>query len=64
MIEKEYRPPLLPGEFVIRPWGRISAVLLTGGERYYMLVNGQGAVALMPADVVEPAYDEQQRGAK
>lgn len=33
-------------------WGKVASVLLTGGERYYMLERN-GDVALMPADVVE-----------
>ena len=33
--------------------GKVQAVLLTGGERYYMLLDEDNGVALMPADVVE-----------
>ena len=34
-------------------WGRIGAVIAKGGERYYMMEAKNGAVSLMPADVVE-----------
>ena len=37
------------------PWGRISAVGLTGGERYYWMIARNGVVSMMPADVVEAA---------
>lgn len=42
------------------PWGHVGAVMLTGGERFYMLVDGDGAVSLLPADIVEPAVATQQ----
>jgi hypothetical protein len=36
-------------------WGKIGAVLITDGERYYMMSKSKGKeVALMPADIVEP----------
>lgn len=35
------------------PWGRVRAVGLTGGERYYWMVDERGVVAMMPASVVE-----------
>lgn len=35
-------------------WGKIAAVSITGGERYYFMVSGRGRnVAMLPADVVE-----------
>lgn len=34
-------------------WGRVGAVGLTRGERYYWLVSENGTVSMMPADVVE-----------
>ena len=37
------------------PWGRISAVGLTGGERYYWMIARNGVISMMPADVVEAA---------
>lgn len=39
-------------------WGRISAVGFTGGERYYWITDEDGAVAMMPADFVEPRPTE------
>ena len=35
------------------PYGHIVAVLWTG-ERYYMILDDQGTVSLMPAVAVEP----------
>ena len=32
----------------------VGAVGMTGGERYYWLTHDDGAVSMMPADVVEP----------
>ena len=34
-------------------WGTVGAITSKGGERYYMMLDKQGGVALMPADVVE-----------
>lgn len=44
--------PLAIGTYV-EPYGKVAAVLTTGGERYYMLESDDGVVYLMPADVVE-----------
>jgi hypothetical protein len=30
-------------------WGRVSMVAMTGGERYYWMVDKDGAVSMMPA---------------
>ena len=39
-------------------YGRIAAVGITGGERYYWLVKANGFdVAVMPWSVVEPLAD-------
>jgi hypothetical protein len=46
------RPILMPGTHT--QYGIIGAVCLTGGERYYQLIDADGTVSLMPADVVEP----------
>lgn len=54
------RRVLLPGK-TVQPWGKIGAVMLTGGERYYMLIDRHGVVSLMPADVVEPAAEGQTK---
>ena len=53
--EKMLRPPLPLGTST--KWGRIEAVCWKG-ERYYMILNFQGDVALMPANVVEPKAKE------
>ena len=49
---REYRPPLNLGTFV-KPYGKIAAISFRDGERYYILVDKRGGVALMPADVIE-----------
>ena len=38
----------------VEPYGEISAVLWTGGERYYLLSNGEGDAAMIPAFIIEP----------
>lgn len=43
----------IPIGTVVNPYGQITAVMLTGGERYYFLLKG-GGVSLMPASVIEP----------
>lgn len=50
---KGYRPmsELFIGDEV-KPYGNIAAILITGGERYYMLLKGKD-VALMPAVTIE-----------
>ena len=37
----------------VRPWGKITAVGVVGGERYYWLEDRRGSVSMIPADVVE-----------
>ena len=34
-------------------WGNIKAVGFRDGERFYMMIDKHGSVALMPADVLE-----------
>ena len=41
-------------------WGKISAILMKEGERYYMLLDKKGVVSLLPADVVENGYLEEE----
>jgi hypothetical protein len=43
----------LPLGAVIKPYGKIAAVGLTGGERYYWMIGKHGDVVMMPADVIE-----------
>lgn len=50
--------PLMLGT-VVKPWGKIGAVLLTDGERYYHLIDKHGMVSMMPADVVEAAAKDE-----
>jgi hypothetical protein len=44
----------LPLGTVVKPYGKIGAVMFTGGERYYMLTSKDGDVAMMPWFVIEP----------
>lgn len=47
------RKPLFIGQ-IVKPWGRVAAVGMIGGERYYWLVDLRTkAVSMMPADTVE-----------
>lgn len=38
---------------VIKLYGKVGAVGITGGERYYWLVNADGGVTMMPWFVIE-----------
>lgn len=62
-MDKKTNPPLAIGTST--RWGRIEAICWKG-ERYYMIRNFQGNVALMPADIVEPrpAAGTEKEGAK
>lgn len=42
----------LPLGKVVKPYGKIGAILWTGGERYYLLHKGR-SVAMIPATVIE-----------
>lgn len=46
--------PLALGS-TVKPWGKIVAISLTGGERYYFMQAASGVVSLMPWSAVEPA---------
>ena len=37
--------------------GRVAAVGILSGERYYWLIDKHGVVSMMPADAVEPRCD-------
>lgn len=39
-------------------WGKIQAISWRDGERFYMILNKQGVVSLMPADVVEDSLGD------
>jgi hypothetical protein len=34
--------------------GKVAAIIFLNGERYYMLVDSDGSVSLLPACAVEP----------
>lgn len=36
------------------PYGKVVAVGLIGGERYYWMIGRGQGVSMMPADVIEP----------
>jgi hypothetical protein len=35
-------------------WGKIEMVVLTGGERYYWMIDKYKCVSMIPAFIVEP----------
>lgn len=45
--------PVIPMGEVIKPYGKVVAILLLTGERYYHLVDDDGNVSMMPQDVLE-----------
>ena len=42
---------------VIKPWGKVIAVGLTGGERYYWL-DDNGVISMMPACEIEDTPED------
>lgn len=57
------KPPFIPIGDMVQPYGTVGAILITGGERYYMLTDADGVVSLMPGDHVEALWlgDEQEK---
>ncbi len=49
--------PIVPLGTVVKPWGKVSAVGFTGGERYYWLIDEHGTVSMMPASLIEPTAE-------
>ena len=47
---------------VVKPWGKIGAVLVTCGEPYYMMQGKGGVVSLLPAKMVQHHYERNKRG--
>jgi hypothetical protein len=44
----------------VKPYGEVSAVGMTGGERYYWFVDkSDRAVSMMPASVIEPMFERE-----
>lgn len=56
MTSFERQFPLAIGTEV-KPYGRIGAVGIRDGERYYVLVDKHGDVALMPGSILERHAD-------
>ena len=57
----------LPLGTTVEPYGFVSAVVSQhegDGERYYMLTNADGDVALMPADDIERMVVEREADPK
>lgn len=50
--------PPLPLDTVTE-WGRIGMVGVTGGERYYWMVDDDGTVSMVPWFMVERPSDQQ-----
>lgn len=48
-------PPLPLGTKTV--WGKISMIGITGGERYYWMVDKDRTVSMMPASIVEKTND-------
>lgn len=44
---------IVPLGTAIPPLGRIEAIASISGERYYFLIDKQGNVSMLPADVIE-----------
>lgn len=61
----DYKPPLKLGS-AVKPYGKVGSVLcgLRVGERYYILLDKHKSVALMPATLIEPMYEQQHRRRK
>lgn len=41
-------------------WGEVAAVTNQGGERYYMMTKN-GVVSLMPASLIEPPTNKEEK---
>lgn len=52
-----HRPCLAIGT-VVKPYGKIAAVGILSGERYYWLIDKQKTVSMMPADEIERRVKE------
>ena len=50
---------MIPLDTYVHPLGKIAAVGLVSGERYYWTVGHDGAVGMLPASVVEPMAEQQ-----
>jgi hypothetical protein len=51
--------PIVPLDTVVRPYGKVVAVCMRAGEeRYYMLRDKHGTIALMPATLIESMTDK------
>lgn len=50
----------IPLGTVVKPWGRIDAIGILSGERYYWLTK-RGAVSMLPAILIEPTVAAMQR---
>ena len=46
---------------VVKPYGRVVAIMLTGGERYYFFIDKHKTVSMMPACSIEKLLDTDPR---
>lgn len=40
----------------VKPYGKVAAVGVTGGERYYWLIDRNDCVSMVPAATIELGY--------
>ena len=45
--------PFVPIGTNVKGYGKVSAILITSGERYYLLTGKKNTVSLMPANIIE-----------
>lgn len=43
-------------------WGKIEMVGITGGERYYWMLDKHGGVSMIPASIVEQGHNRKGKG--
>lgn len=48
---------------IVKPYGKVCAVLALQGERYYMLLGKRGEVSMMPGFAIEGLVDASPPGA-
>lgn len=46
--------PVIPLGTRVGPYGKICAILLLQGERYYHLIDRHGGVSMMPQEALDP----------
>jgi len=41
-------------------WGKVAMIRTIEKERYYFMIDKDGGISMMPADVVEPTINQQE----